>query len=153
MLIAAAATATLALSALPAAAQFQKPEQAIKYRQSVFTVMATHFGRVAAMAQGKAPFDAQAAAENAMLANTMAALPYVAFGAGTDKGAPTRAKAEIWLEPDKFKASAQEMQKAMVKFAEAAKGGSLDAIKATSSDVGKACKACHDDFRAEQYSN
>ncbi|MDH4052151.1 MAG: cytochrome c [Rubrivivax sp.] len=152
-ILVAAAVAVFGLTALPALAQFQKPEQAIKYRQSVFTVMATHFGRVAAMAQGKAPFDAQVAADNAMLANSMAALPYMAFGAGTDKGAPTRAKAEIWLEPDKFKASAQDMQKAMAKFADAAKGGSLDAIKATVDDVGKACKACHDDFRAEKYSS
>ena len=48
--------------ALPAAAQFQKPEDAIKYRQSALTVMGNHFGRIAAMAQGRIPFDAKAAA-------------------------------------------------------------------------------------------
>ena len=44
-----------ALASLPAAAQFQKPEDAIKYRQSAFTVMGNHVGRIGAMAQGKAP--------------------------------------------------------------------------------------------------
>jgi cytochrome c556 len=35
----------------------------------------------------------------------------------------------------------------------AAKTGSLDAIKAAVGGVGQSCKACHDDFRAEKYSN
>ena len=34
------------LAALPAAAQFQKPEDAIKYRQSAFTVMGNHVARI-----------------------------------------------------------------------------------------------------------
>ncbi len=36
-------------TALPAAAQFAKPEDAVKYRKAAFTVMAAHFGRVGAM--------------------------------------------------------------------------------------------------------
>ena len=35
-----------ALTSLSAAAQFQKPEDAIKYRRSALTVMANHLGRV-----------------------------------------------------------------------------------------------------------
>jgi cytochrome c556 len=63
------ATALLALMlALPATAQFAKPEDAIKYRKASFTVMAAHFGRVGAMASGRAPYDAKAAAENADIA-------------------------------------------------------------------------------------
>ncbi|MBP9931092.1 MAG: cytochrome c [Rhodoferax sp.] len=79
----AAVTATMALSAH---AQFAKPEDAIKYRKSALSVMGTHFGRVAAMANGRIPFDAAAAASNAAIAETMSKLPYVAFGEGTDKG-------------------------------------------------------------------
>ena len=41
----------------------------------------------------------------------------------------------------------------MAKFEAAAKGGNLDAIKAAVGAVGNSCKACHDDFRAEKYSN
>ena len=63
-LLVASVTAVAALASLPAAAQFQKPEDAIKYRQSALTVMANHFSRVAAMAQGKVPFDAKVAADN-----------------------------------------------------------------------------------------
>jgi cytochrome c556 len=148
ILIAAAALAGLG-TALPAAAQFAKPEDAIKYRKSAMTIMAAHFGRVAAMANGKVPFDPKAAAQNAEIATVMSTLPFAAFGAGTDKGAETRAKPEIWAEPDKFNAGAKKMQDEMAKLNTAAKGGSLDAIKAAAGDVGKTCKGCHDDYRKE----
>ena len=151
-LLLAAATAAGLATALPAAAQWQKPEDAIKYRQSVLTVMANHFGRIGAMAQGKAPFDAKAAADNAEIALMMSKLPFVAFLEGTDKGLPNRAKPEIWSNNAKFKAAAEKMQGEMVKLDAAAKSGNFDAVKAAAGAVGSACKACHDDFRAEKYS-
>lgn len=141
-----------ALASLPAAAQFQKPEDAIKYRQSAYTVMATHFGRIGAMANGRVPFDAKAAADNAVIVSDMAKLPFTAFGEGTDKGMPNRAKPEIWKESAKFKAAADKMIGEVAKLDAAAKGGNLDAIKAAVGAVGASCKACHDDFRAEKYS-
>ncbi len=144
ILIAAAALTT----ALPAAAQFAKPEDAIKYRKGAFTVMAAHFGRVAGMAQGKIPFDAKVAAQNAEIATVMSTLPFAAFGPGTDKG-ETRAKPEIWAEMDKFNAGAKKMQDEMAKLNVAAKSGNLDAIKAAAGEVGKTCKGCHDDYRKE----
>lgn len=149
-----ASVAVLAvLAALPAAAQFQKPEDAIKYRQSAFTVMGNHVGRIGAMASGRAPFDAKAAAESAHIVNTLAALPMTAFSAGTDKGMPNRAKPEIWSDAAKFKAAGDKMVAEVAKLEAAAKSGSLDAIKAAMGGVGASCKACHDDFRAEKYSN
>ena len=134
--------------ALPAAAQFAKPEDAIKYRKAAFTVMATHFGRVAGMANGKIPFDAKAAADNAEIATTMSKLPYAGFVDGSDKG-ETKAEPKIWAEKDKFNAAATTMQEAMAKLNVAAKGGNLDAIKAAVGETGKACKACHDTYRKE----
>ena len=94
--------------ALPAAAQFAKPEDAIKYRKAAFTVMAAHFGRVAGMANGKIPFDAKMAADNAEIATMMSKLPYAGFVAGTDKG-ETKAEPKIWTERDKFDAAAAKM--------------------------------------------
>lgn len=142
-----------ALTSLSAAAQFQKPEDAIKYRQSVMTVMANHLGRVGAMAQGRVPFDAKVAAENAAVVVTMSRLPWVAFGEGTDKGMPNRAKPEIWKDQAKVKDLASKMMAEADKLEAAAKSGSLDGIKAAMGPLGGACKACHDDFRAEKYSS
>ena len=88
------AVAAVSLSA-PAMAQFQKPEDAIKYRKAAMTVMAAHFGRIGAMASGKAPFDAKVAEDNAAIVQTMSKLPFAGFGPGTDKG-ETRALPAIW---------------------------------------------------------
>ena len=135
-------------AAFPAAAQFAKPEDAVKYRKAAFTVMATHFGRVAAMANGRVPFDAKLAAENAEIATMVSKLPFAGFTEGTDKG-ETKAKPEIWTEQDKFKAAATKMQDAMEKLNVAAKAGNVDTLKAAAGAVGQACKGCHDNYRKE----
>lgn len=135
-------------TALPAAAQFAKPEDAVKYRKAAFTVMGAHFGRVAAMANGRVPFDAKAAASNAEIATMMSKLPYAGFVDGSDKG-DTKAKPEIWSERAKFDASATKMQDEMVRFNAAAKTGDLAAIKTAVGAVGQACKGCHDTYRKE----
>ncbi len=136
------------VTALPAAAQFAKPEDAVKYRKAALTVMAAHFGRVGAMVQGRVPFDAAAAQSNLEIATMMSKLPFAAFGPGTDVG-DTRAKPNIWTDNAKFVAAATKMQDAMAALNTAAKSGNLDQIKAAFGPVGQACKACHDDFRKE----
>jgi cytochrome c556 len=133
---------------LPAAAQFQKPEDAIKYRKAVFTVMANHLGRIGAMANGKVPFNAKLAAENAEVLTHMASLPWSAFVEGSDKG-ETRAQPDIWKETDKVKASANKMQEEIIKLNAAAKSGDLAQIKAAFNPVAKTCKSCHDQYRKE----
>ena len=131
-----------------ASAQFAKPEDAIKYRKAAFTVMGTHFGRMGAMAQGKVPFDAKAATENAEIVAEMAKLPWAAFGEGTDVG-ETKAKAEIWKQSAKFKESSDKLQAESVKLVAAAKTGKEDAFKTAFSATAGTCKSCHDDFRSK----
>jgi len=115
--------------AVPAQAQFAKAEDAIKYRKASLTLMATHFGRLGAMAQGNK-------------------LPYAAFVEGSDKG-ETRAKPEIWKESAKFKEAVDKNQAEMAKVVAAAKTGNLDALKAAVGPAGSSCKACHDNFRKD----
>jgi cytochrome c556 len=141
------ATAAGLCAALPAAAQFQKPEDAVKYRKSVMTVMANHFGRIGAMVNGRAPFDAATAAANADLTATLSRQPFIAFVDGTSSTDKGGAKANIWTERAKFDESAKKMQDEMAKLNAAAKTGNLDQIKTAFGGVGNACKACHDDFR------
>ena len=140
--------ATGLLMTLPAAAQFQKPEDAIKYRKAALTVMGTHFSRIGAMVNNRVPFDAKAAADNADIVAQMSKLPFAAFGPGTDKG-DTRAKPEVWTDMDKFRGGAGKLQEEAAKLAAAAKVGTPDALKAAFGEAAKTCKACHDDFRKE----
>ena len=141
----ACAGATLSI---PALAQFQKPEDAVKYRKAAFTVMGAHFGRIGAMANGRAPFDAAVAADNAAVVEAMSKLPWGAFGEGTDKG-DTRAKPAVWSEQAKFKEGAEKMQAEVSKLTAATKTGNLDAVKTAFGAAGQTCKACHDAYRKD----
>ena len=145
-------TLLLALGAatlsVPAAAQFAKPEDAIKFRQSALTVMGTYFSRLGAMANGKAPYDAAVAAADAELVAMVSHLPWQAFGPGTDKGRETAARPEIWQEQAKFKERAEKMQSTVAQtLLPAAQSGHLDQLKAAFGPTAQSCKACHDDFR------
>lgn len=145
---AALSAAFLLAVALPAHAQFAKPEDAIKYRQSAMFLMNQHAGRLGAMVQGKVPWDGAQAAGNAELVATLAKLPWPAFVAGSDKG-DTRAKPDIWSDNAKFTANAQKLQEETAKLVAAAKSGDQAATKAVFGEVGRTCKGCHDQFRKE----
>lgn len=142
------AATTFAVAGTAAAQSFQKPEDAIRYRQGAFRVLAPHFGALGAMANGRAPFDAQAAARHADVVAIASTLPWAGFGPGTDKG-DTRAKPDIWSENAKFKGAADKMQAEMQKLAAAAKTGNIDNLKAAFGPAAATCKACHDDFRKD----
>jgi cytochrome c556 len=133
---------------LPAAAQFQRPDQAIKYRQSAMSLQNTHVGRIFAMANGRVPFDAKVAAENIEVVATLNRLQFTAFIEGTDKG-NTRAKPEIWTEKDKFAAAIAKSQDDVSKLVAAGKTGNIDQIKTAIGAVGASCKACHDVYQKE----
>ena len=142
-----AALAVTAAVSTPAAAQFQKPDEAVKYRQSAMFVMANHFGRIGAMVQGRVPYDAAAATANAEVVASMSMLPFVGFvegTAGTEKG---KAAPAIWTKRADFDAGAKKMQEEVAKLLAAAKTNSLDNVKAAFGEVGKSCKGCHDNYR------
>lgn len=140
----------LALTAIAASfsasAQFAKPEDAVKYRKAAFTVTAAHFGRMGAMASGKAPFDAKVASENAEIVANMVKLPWHAFGEGTETP-ESKAKPEVWKQSAKFKEAADKLQAESVKLVAATKTGKEDAFKAAFSATAGTCKSCHDDFK------
>ncbi len=150
--IALAAAALAAASATLALAQ-QKPEDEIRYRQSVMNVIGRAMGPMGAMAQGKAPFNAALAQKNAALVDTMLGLPWESFGAGTDKGAPTKADPKVWKEAARFRQAAEGTQKAVANLVAAAKSGDEGKFKAAFGEVGKSCKGCHDDFRTKEFRN
>ena len=139
-----AVAAACAAMSLPAAAQFAKPEDAIKYRQSGLFVMSQHFSRLGAMANGRAPYDAAVAAANAEVVADMAKLPWAAFGPGTEGG---KARPDVWKEDAKFKERQQKLVEETGKLLVAAKAGNIDALKTQFGPTAASCKACHDTFR------
>ena len=140
-----ASTATvLAIGTSVAFAQFQKPEDAIKYRQSVFTVMGNSFGKISAVVKGEVPYNKDDVAKNAAIVAMMSTLPWQAFGPGTEGG---KAQSDIWSDSAKFKAASEKMQLAAVDLNKAAQSGDLESIKKAFGATEASCKNCHDGFR------
>lgn len=133
--------------ATSAHAQFRKPEDAVKYRQSVMYTMGNHFySRLGPMANGRVPFDAKAAAENADVVLTLSRLPWVGFGPETNGIGKTEAKSAVWTEPAKFKDLGEKMQAEVMKLHAASRTGDPEALKSAYRSASNACKACHDSF-------
>jgi cytochrome c556 len=137
----------VALGAGLAALAQMKPEDAIKYRQSAMFLVGQNFGPLAAMAQGKVPYDKEAAIKHADIVAFVSKLPLQGFQPGTDTGGNTKAKPEIWENMDDFKAKLEKMQQETAKLPEVAQNGDFNALKTQVGETGKACKACHDKYR------
>ena len=143
-LILATTAAVLAIGAGVAFAQFQNAEKAIEYRQSVMTIIGTHFGRIGAVVKVSVPYNKDDVSKNAEIVTMMSALPWQAFGPGTEGG---KAKPEVWSDNAKFKAAADKMQLAVVDLNKAAQSGDQESIKKAFGAAGATCKGCHDDFK------
>ena len=145
-----AVIALAAVLAVPAFAQFRKPEEAVKYRQSVMYTMGNHlYGRIGAMVNGRIPFDAKAAADNADLVVILSRLPWITFTPDTSGVGKTDAKPAIWTEQAKFKDLSEKMQAEVLKLQTASHTGDLDALKAAFRSTTNTCKACHDAFTTQ----
>nr|WP_284336045.1 cytochrome c [Comamonas sp. NoAH] len=140
----AVSAALVSVSASADTLKFGKSEDAIKYRQSSLFVIGQHFGSLGAMANGRAAFNADLAKQNGAVLESIAALPWQAFGAGTEGG---KTKSEAWSEKAKFDEHADKFVAEAGKLAAAAKTGDLAQLKAAFGPAAQTCKACHDAFR------
>ena len=72
-------------------------------------------------------------------------------GSGPQSGAKTRAKAEIWSQPAKFKAAQDAFAKAADDLQRAVASKDVSAIRVGAQKLGGTCKACHDAFRGPEH--
>lgn len=124
-----------------------KAEKSIEYRQGVYRVIGWNFGMMGAMVKGEVPYDKEAFAKRATNVATMAPMVLEGFGPGTNKGAKTEAKPEIWAKMDDFKLKLSKMNDEATKLAAISKTGSFDEIKKQFGATGASCKACHDEYK------
>jgi cytochrome c556 len=130
-------------------AQFAKPENAIRYRKAVMTLMAQHFSRMGAVIQGKAEYDKDEFSANADVVKMLATLPWDAFmEPGTDKG-DTKLSSAAFDKPAQFNKVAESLEADTAMLASIAKSGDLDAIKAQFGKVAQNCGACHKQNRSD----
>ena len=72
-------------------------------------------------------------------------------GTGPDTGVKTYALPAIWQKTDDFNKIGKAAQAEAVKLDQVANSRNEDALKAEAVAMGKACKACHDDYRSKDY--
>ena len=140
---------TLALSA---SAAKDPNEKAIAARQAVMKLQSWYAGPLFGMAKGDLEYNAEMASTYAAALHTVATIEGGAmWPPGTDNGAyadMTDALPEIWTTWPAVGEKGQALSDASAALAEVA-GDGLDALRSKIGGVGKACKGCHDDFRAE----
>jgi cytochrome c556 len=129
-----------------------KPEILVKQRQAAMTLQGKYFGPMGGMAQGKVPYNAETVALNSAFLDALSRMPWDGFAASTKdvKDVKTAALPAIWGEPAKFKTAQDNFQNAVQGLVKVSRGGDEAAIKTAIGGVGKACGACHTDFRQKQ---
>jgi len=128
---------------LPAAADESNPY--IVHRQGVYKVTSGHMMSLKSIlflgheAKDQAAFHAAAIVE---------AFKHMgnAYPAGSDKG-ETKARPEIWTQPEKFQKAGENSFAAATALVEATAQGDAKASAVAYKILGDTCKACHDDFR------
>jgi cytochrome c556 len=141
-------SAVLAQDAAPPTPE-QQAQQAIETRQGLLKVMGFNMAPLGGMLKNKVPFDAAVATKSAThIAQLGAMIPDVfAFDTRKATGVKTKAQDGIWTNTADFNAKADDLVKAATALTDAAKSGDKGATLKAAGAVGKACGACHDNFR------
>jgi cytochrome c556 len=146
-LLCSALAAVAGLVAVPAHAQFSKPEDAIRYRQSSYVIMGHQMGKIFQELKTPKP-DVAVIQRSANIVDFVSQLPGEGFVPGSEKGGnpPTRAKPEVFTDP-KVREYGREMRQEVTKLNEVAKTGEVAAIRTQFQAAAKTCDNCHDNFR------
>jgi len=145
----AALAVVVSASALAQQAPAPKPETLIKWRQSVYQVLAWNSGRIKANVEGTYNKDEviRAANSTAALANSgLGAL----FAPGTEQGKgwhDTTVKPELFTDGKHVGELAGNFAKEANELAKVAATGDQAAVKSQFGKLSGTCKACHDDFK------
>ena len=143
----AAATACVALGGVSLEALAQaKPDVLVKQRQAAMTLQGKYLGPIGAMMKGAAPYNADVVALNATFLENLARMPWDGFDAST-KGEKSKAKPEVFSDPAKFKAAAEQLEQATAKLGAVARAKDEAGVRGAFGAVAKACGGCHDSFR------
>jgi cytochrome c556 len=142
--------AAAALTANALAQHAPKPEQFIKWRQSAFQTVAWNTNRIKAALDGTYNKDDVVKASAAIAAVANAGLPAL-FPAGTERGKgwhDTTAKGDLFQDTKRFNERMAAFGREANELARIAIASDAAAVKEQFGKLARACKSCHDDFRA-----
>jgi cytochrome c556 len=124
-------------------------QKAVETRQAVFKVINYNSEQFFQMMKNKAPFDASVVQRAAGRIEMLAPMIPEAFATDTRKAgsAKTQAREGIWTNAADFKAKSDDLARAAAALNAAAKTGDKGATLKAAGAVGKACSACHDNYK------
>lgn len=146
------ALAGLATAAVAANHSDKAAMAAVEARKAQMKLIAYHTGILGAMAKGETEYDSETARNAAMNLHAAAGLARgTMWIEGTEQGAigDSRAKAEIWSDPDGFAEKFTALETESGEMIDAA-SADLDSLRAGMGSVGQACKSCHDTYRGPE---
>jgi cytochrome c556 len=115
-------------------------------RQQAFKKILQQFEPMGIVVRGRDPYDKSGFIQRADALKLVAAQPFPLFTPNSiDAG--SRAKPEIWSQPQKFATARDAFLKSVNELDAAAHSGDLNAIKRSYDIVAQSCKTCHDSFR------
>lgn len=117
----------------------------ILYRQQVMSAVGGHAGAIGSIVKSRLPELDAIVTHAEAIATTADTVPN-AFEKQLHEGA-TDSKPEIWTNMEDFLSLNEEMRKASVALAQAAKGGDGAVIKKAMREFSKSCGACHRAYR------
>jgi len=136
---------TAAIS-LDAQATDYEAEDLIEYRQEVMEAIKGHNQAIKAILQAEVPYNDHLEMHMTSLEALLGKVGEL-FPEGSDFG-ETKAKEAIWDNPEKFKESVEEAQKALATFKSVVAKGDISASASAHKKFGKAsCGNCHKSFK------
>ena len=152
LIICMAVSSCLCASSLMAAGL--TPEDAVETRKAGFTFMAWNMGRIKDNLQGQYNAEEVKAASRAIASIADSSLGQL-FIPGTEKSTEefeTEVKPELFAPENRENVGklARDLEIASKELAIAAEKGDQSAVKKAFGSTGRACKACHDEYRMEE---
>jgi cytochrome c556 len=124
--------------------------QAYEVRSERYKEMGDSMKAIGRELKGSAPDVARIqreAATLAALAEQMAG--WFPTGSGPDVHAKSKAKAEVWSDPQGFAEAHRGYMEQTQSFKRVADDGDIEQIRAAAQSLGKSCGQCHDKYRAK----
>jgi cytochrome c556 len=126
-------------------------KSAIETRQGLYKLISNQMAPIGGMLRNNVPFDAAVVDRNSARIVVLAGMIPEMFARDTRKQTATKTAAleGIWNSQADFKGKADGLVTAATALNAAAKTGDKAATLKAAADVGKACGACHDNYRAK----
>ena len=137
------------LGACSESAKDPHPDQLVTTRLAIFKKFTKTLEPMGLVARDRNDYVKAEFVANAQALQELSKQPWVYFSAEGNYQ-PSRAKPEIWTQPDAFKKAQTGYLSAVDQLVAVAGSGDMPSIKNAVDEVQKSCKACHDQFRLDR---